>query len=185
MPRTYLTDVKILADNLSPYQTEPVSVDEVKLAIQMEGTAYDAPLTLQIKAARKKIEKYCNVSLVSKSILASFTTVGLSTMKLPRPMVDEIVKVEWKECPTTWLELTVDDSYEIVNDESLETEILSSEIGKHRIHYITHPIEDISIYQQAIIMQAGYMFMQRDNPTAPEWNTQVQSLLEESRLMEF
>ena len=184
MPRCYLTDVKILADNLTPYQTEPVTADDVKLFLQLEGMAYDAALTAMIKAARKKIEKYCNVSLVAKSILASFRTVGLANMSLPFPPLHTMVKVEWKKCPTEWLELVADDDYSIENDASLETEVVSSEIGLHRIQYTTYPIEDIEQYAQAIIIQAAAMYTHRDDATF-EWSPAAKSMLDGSRLIGF
>jgi len=189
MARAYLTDTNIITDNAEPYATEPVTVAQLKLHMQLEGDAYNDALARMIKAARKKIEKYCNVSLVAKAIKVKFNTVGCPELKLPYPPQDVITTVGWQKCPSTWVALESDASsgyqYWEVDDEAFWKAIVCNQVGNIRITYTTKAIVDNDIYTQAILMQAGYMYTNRDEANPPEWSPQVQGMLKESRFLTY
>jgi len=185
MARAYLTDTNIVNDNTAG--VEPVTVAELKNYMQLEGTAYDTSLAILLKSARKKIEKYCNVSIVPKSVKALFNVVGPAELKLPFPPQDAIQIVGWKKCPSTWVELDNDQSsqynYCVIDIEAFWQSIYANQCGTIRVSYTTKAVVDNDIYKQAILMQAGYMFTNRDEPSAPEWNPQAKAMLAESRYL--
>lgn len=178
--RTYLLDQKITADNSGT--TEPVTVAELKTYLQNQGTAYDGPLDIFIKAARKKIENYCNVSLVPKAITLTFKTNGFSPMRLLFGPVATVTSVEHKDC-CDWEVLSdgaTPSDYCIQSQDSTSWEIVSTMCGQHRIKYTTEAPDDMDIYKQAILMQAGALFTFRDDATF-EWSPAAKMLLEEMR----
>ena len=182
--RTYLTDKNIIVDNANVYQTEPVSVGDLKTFLQLEGDAYNGILAYYITAARKKIENYCDVSLVPKSIKAQFMTMGCSPMTLPFPPFDAIQQVGWKKCPSTWIELDGSSTpydYTIVNDEGFKVSIQANISGTFRVQYTTKAVADNGVFNMAILMQAGYMYTQRDSPDVPDWNQQAKAMVQELR----
>lgn len=174
MKRAYLEKKTIVSDNAEYLAAEPVTVDELKTYMQLEGTAYDAPLEIFIKAARKKIENYCNVSLVSKQITAFFFTVGASEMKLPFSPVDTVTEVTHKDC-CDWEVLDIYGWCAMGDGVTAK-----NTCGKHKVTYTT-TADTSDVFKQAILMQAGYQYSQRDEANAPDWNPQAKAMIDEER----
>lgn len=178
MARTYILDVSMVADNTAPYATEPVTVEELRQYLQLEGTAYDTTLLIFIKAARKKIEGYCNASLVPKSIMATFETHGGGRVNLPYPEVDAIQTVEETGCCSGWVALPAAD-YCLLDGEGIRL----PGTGDYKVTYTTKAPEDLDLWRMAIMSQAGHMYTHRDDATG--WSAEAKALLEECRNINF
>lgn len=175
--RAYLKSKSIISDNTEATgYSEPVSVAELKLFLQIEGTAYDSQFEILIKAARRKIENYCDISLTPKLLYAIYQTVGLPSFRLPLGPVDpdSTVTVDFKDC-CDWEET---DMYAFcVKGDEIK---FNSTVGLHKITYSTLAAENMDLFRQAIMIQAGYMYTHRDDLTA-EWSPQAKAMIEEER----
>ncbi len=172
MGKPTVRNLKILVDNSDTYLTEPVTVAEVKTYLQLEGTAYDAILTPLITAVRRQIEAYCNLSLVPKSIRVQIYNTSTYPVTLPFGPVDGISSVLWKKCPAQWVAQVAVYDYNADDDFNLDM----SESGLFQIEYAT-AANDNDALKQAIIMQVGYLFTQRDEPNVAGWSKQVEAIL--------
>ena len=125
---------------------EPVSLSELKAFMQLEGTAYDAPLTASIKAARELIEGYCSVSLKAKSYRVVIRNNDYETIRLPRLPITSITTVAWRKCPSTLIELVLDTDYYNYGDGYLHSDTYK---GEFTITYVAG-VDASEIYRQAI-----------------------------------
>ncbi len=172
MGKPTIRNLKTLTDNADTYLTEPVTVAEVKTYLQLEGTAYDAILAPSITAVRRQIEAYCNTSLVPKSIRVQISNTSTYPITLPYGPVDGITSVLWKKCPAQWVEQIAPYDYNADEDYNLDM----SESGLFQIEYTT-AASDNDALKQAIIMQVGYLFTQRDEANVSGWSKQVEAIL--------
>lgn len=169
MAKWEFKDINITDDNTDG--TEPVTVDEVKDFLQREGTAWDGPIDIFITAARKKIEQYCNVSLVPKEITAFIRNPSYAPFPLPYPPIASVTSVAWKQCPSQLIALVNETDYDI--DLNYNAWINSSEKDSntynfHKVVFVTSADGSIA-YKQAIIAQAGWMVTQRDESGVSGW----------------
>lgn len=178
MAKFNILEVHRTDDNTNTYNTEPVTVAELKTYLQIEGTAYDGPLEIFITAARQKIENYCNVSLVPKSlvVLAELTS-NYKPVSLPFGPIDSVTSIEWQpDCGCgDWEVLASDEDFFTLGNNVFK-------IMKHGLIKATYTTEadDRSVWKQAIKAQAAYSFNNRDSDRrdaiAPEVEMLVSSL---------
>ena len=155
--------------------TEVVTVAELKTYLQIEGAGYDGPLAMFITAARIMIEQMCSVSLLTKTAIATFQNSGHKPMQLPFAPVASITKVEWKKCPSEWVDLlAADNEYEAIGENRISIE--SSEVGLHRITY-SLGVDTQGIFKQAIKAQGGFMYNNRDADRGAMMAPEVKGLL--------
>jgi uncharacterized phiE125 gp8 family phage protein len=62
---------------------EPLSVDEVKAYLRIDGNTEDALITSMIKSARTTAEKYMGLSLISQKWKLSFDDICAQEIELP------------------------------------------------------------------------------------------------------
>ena len=153
-----LKDIKLT--DIDSSGSEIVTVAELKTYLQIEGTAYDGPLAIFIKAARQMIEAYTATSLFPKTAITTIHTTGYKPFKLPYKPVDAITLVRWKKCPSEWVTLVADEDYNTNGNDAIFIE--SSDVGLHEVTY-TLGVDGSGLYQQAVKAQAGYMFTNRDS----------------------
>jgi len=84
---TNLIDVSI-----SDEGSEVVDLTYVKLYCQIDGSNHDALLMTLIKSARQDVEKYADISIVTKTIRAEWTSVSEYAI-LPKPRINDIDSV--------------------------------------------------------------------------------------------
>lgn len=180
MGKPQIRNIKILVDNSDTYQTEPVTVAEVKTYLQLEGTGYDTIITPMIVQVRKQIESFCDVSLVNKSIQTQIFNRSDLPMVLPYPPVSGITEVKWKKCPAQWVVLQAGYDYDLDDNYDID----SSESGLHQITYTTEPDTDAALLH-AIVIQVGYLFTQRDEADVNGWSKQAMAILNTRRNAAF
>ncbi len=178
MARWEIKDIQITDDNTSEGNAEPVSVSEVKLFLQLEGTAYDSAIGIFITAARKQVENYCNVSLTPKTIVAKIKNPCYKPFPLPYGPVDEVTQVRWKKCPSSYLTLTEGDGYDVDLGQITYINSEEADAGSYNFHEVTYSTTAAtdSAFKQAIISQAAWMYTQRDNATAGGWSAAALAL---------
>lgn len=168
-----LRTLKVLQDNADAYQTEPVTLQEAKDYLQVEGTAYDDTITAFIVAARKKVEDYTNVSLVPKQIQATVRVFNYAEFPLPYVYPDEIESLTWRKCPSTQVALVENTDY-FLNGEWV---YIPEYKGDFVVTYTTQEYDgDMGIFKQAIKSLVKFMYNPTDevNPTMPN---EVKALL--------
>lgn len=180
MGKPQIRNIKKLVDNSDVYGTEPVTVADVKKCLQLEGTGYDDLLQPLISQVRIQVEDYCGVSLVSKEIQAQIFNKSDLPMVLPYPPVSGITEIKWKKCPAQWLVLVAGYDYDV--DDNFDID--SSESGLHQITYTTTADTDAQLLQ-AIIIQVGYLFTQRDEAAVNGWSPQAKAILNTRRNAAF
>lgn len=117
---------------VTPPASEPVTVDEAKAFMQVDGTADDSLISILIATARRSAEEYTKRSFMEQTWrlaldcfpgepdglpyqLAPTWTYDARNIELPRGPVSEIVSI--KTFSTANVESTVDPaSYELVDD---------------------------------------------------------------------
>lgn len=72
---------------------EPVTLDEAKLALSIDGTARDTQVTAAIVAARELVEEYTNRALITQTLEAAFDEVPGRMVEVPRPNLLTVVSV--------------------------------------------------------------------------------------------
>lgn len=73
--------------------TEPVTADEAKTALSIDGTARDTQITAAIIAARQEIEAYTNRALITQTLEVAFDELPDDIVELPRPVLQSITSV--------------------------------------------------------------------------------------------
>lgn len=180
MGKPQIRNIKILTDNTDTYETEPVTVAEVKTYLQLEGTGYDDILTPLITQVRKQIESFCDVSLVGKSVQVQIYNKSDLPMVLPYPPVAGIDEIKWKKCPAQWIVQVAGYDYDVDDDYNID----ASEQGLFQITYTTEPDTDAALLQ-AIVIQVGYLFTQRDEAAVNGWSPQAKAILNTRRNAAF
>jgi hypothetical protein len=177
MGKPQIRNIKILVDNSG---AEPVTVAEVKTYLQLEGSGYDALIEPVITQVRKQVESFCDVSLSTKEIQTQIFNKSDLPMVLPYPPVSGISEIKWKKCPAQWIVLQAGYDYDV--DDNFDID--SSEAGLHQITYTTEPDTDASLLQ-AIVIQVGYLFTQRDEAAVNGWSNQAMAILNTRRNAAF
>ena len=78
---------------VSPPSVEPVSLDEVKAYLRIDGTDDDALLTRLIEAARERAEEYTRRAFITQEWDAVYDDVTADYIELPRPPLISVTGV--------------------------------------------------------------------------------------------
>ena len=173
--------IKSIVANMNEYAVTPVTVHELKLYLQLEGTAYDAQLQAYLWAATEQVEQYTNTSLTSKAIACTFEQRSAAGVRLPFSPLDEIVNAQWKYCPVNYDPA----SYTILNEGEEDATFVGTNLqGRfpyptYRVVYITKPSLSAAM-REAVKVQAGWMYTNRDE-NAGEWSPVAKALAQAER----
>lgn len=176
MARFSIQNITQVEENRDTYATEPVTVDEVKEYLQLEGTAYDNVMEIFITASRQMIENYANVSLVAKEIRAQIRNPNYNAFPLPYPPIESVEQLIFKRCASASVDQTYNTDWFFNDADAKAKEIIvpSQACGPNQffiVHYFTEA-DERAVFKQAIKAQCGYMFNNRDsdkvNKMAPE-----------------
>lgn len=78
----------------TPPASEPVSLDEVKLYLRLDGNEQDGLLSQLIVSVRQAAEKYLKRSLITQSWLLAFDNCAPTTVLLPKGPVQSVTSVK-------------------------------------------------------------------------------------------
>ena len=152
--------------------TEPVSVADLRLYLQLEGTAYDAQLAHYITAARRMVEQQVNRSLVDSAVTAQLSVRSNNFSPLPYYPLDEITDIRWKRCPQRILPMQEGYDYVVDGDR-----IAFLRLGDWFLQYTTTGINDPSL-TEAVKVQAGFMYTFRDDATVGGWHPMAKAIID-------
>jgi hypothetical protein len=156
---------------LQDYATEPVTVADLKLYLQIEGDAYDTQLAAYIKAARGLVEQATNISLTDKDVTTKARLTG--GFRLPLAPVDAVGDVYRRKCPAVMEAMAEGYDYYMDGDTFYPVQV-----GKEwKIEYTT-VAETNTELAEAIKYQAGHLYTFRDDKTAASWDSKALSIVD-------
>ncbi len=176
MAKFSIQSITRISDNTDIYETEPVTVAELKNFLQIEGDAYNSSLSIFITASRMMIENMANVSLTGKSLRVQIQNPNFKPFPLPLPPVEEVTQVEWQKCRSTKVILDNPDDWEFVDDSSDYKEIESTKKGLFFINYLTSPNTE-GVFKKAVMAQAAYQFNNRDSDKDIKISPEAEALI--------
>lgn len=158
----------------SDYAAEPLTLEELKLYLQVEGTAYDDQFEAYITAARNMVERATMRSLVDSEVMLRLNVRTSDYYALPYSPLAEIIDIRWKKCPSQVL--PQDEGYDYLLDDDGEVAFLH-----YRDWYLTYTTTALidSALTEAIKIQAGYMYMSRDDANAPKWHPRAKAIIDQ------
>ena len=160
-----------IASRLQDYATEPVTVEDLKLYLQIEGDAYDAQLLAYIKAARGLVEQATNISLTDKDVTTKARLTG--AFRLPLAPVGVVGDVFRRRCPAIMDPMA--EGYDYYLDGDTFYPVL---IGKEwKIEYTT-VAETNTELAEAVKYQAGHLYTFRDDKTAAAWDAKALAIVD-------
>ena len=149
----------------------PVSVSELKLFLQLQGTANDAQLLSYIKAATTMVEKALNRGLRPLTITLKFEQRNPDVpCVLPYPPLAAITSAKWQECPIRFTDMDLNYDYYIINSGDADAAFYGERtrgqmaFPTYRVIYTTGTYTDAAAIE-AVKIQAGFMWTNRDNVT--------------------
>jgi hypothetical protein len=161
-------------------------VADLKLLLQLEGSAYDDQLQAYLWAATNQIEQYCNISLSAKTVICSFEQRSADGVWLPFSPLDTILTAKWKRCP---LQL-IDATYTILNEgEQDATFIGENNSGSmpwptYRVEYTTTALQSYDL-KEAVKQQAAYLYTHRDELRPEKWSPFAKALADANKRGNF
>ena len=156
---------------LQDYATEPVTVEDLKLYLQIEGDAYDAQLAAYIKAARGLVEQATNISLTDKDVTTKARLTG--GFRLPLAPVDAVGDVYRRKCPAVMEPMAEGYDYYLDGDTFYPVQV-----GKEwKIEYTT-VAETNTELAEAVKYQAGHLYTFRDDKTAVAWDVKALAIVD-------
>ena len=134
----------VLSTTFSNEGAELVAVAEVKTPLAIDGNSFDTYLLLLISAARQQIEDYTNISLISRTIIATVKP-GTPLPYLGKTFtVTNITEIDGTVLTTTYDELTS---------------------GNNLLVTYTTVGNDKSRFKLAVMQQVAYMYENRGDET--------------------
>jgi hypothetical protein len=156
---------------LQDYATEPVTLADLKLYLQIEGAAYDAQLAAYIKAARGLVEQATNISLTDKDVTTKARLTG--GFRLPLAPVDAVGDVYRRKCPAVMEPMAEGYDYYLDGDTFYPVQV-----GKEwKIEYTT-VAETNTELAEAVKYQAGHLYTFRDDKTAVAWDVKALAIVD-------
>ena len=163
-----------IARLMSPTANEPLTVEQLKLYLQVEGSAYDLQFHAYIVAARGMVEKATNTSLVDSNVELRLNIRSVDFMTLPFGPVAWLTDVRWKKCPAQILPML--DGYDYIVGGV--DEVAFTRYGDWYINYSTTAIGDPEL-TEAVKIQAGHLYMTRDLTDAPKWHPRAKLICDQ------
>ena len=151
---------------------EPLTVSELKLYLQVEGSAYDDQFAAYIVAARALVEKNANVSMVDSDVELRINVRSVDFLTLPFSPINELTDVRWKKCPAQVLPMT--DGYDYIIGGA--NEVAFTRYGDWYVSYTTTALGKAELIE-AIKIQAGHMYATRDVFNATKWHPRAELIL--------
>lgn len=154
---------------------EPVSVDEAKLHLKVDGTDEDAFIGALITAAREHAESLQNRAYVTQTLRVALPCwPGCSVVKLPRPRLQGVVSITYKQLDGTVA--TVDPSTYVVDADGEPGGVMLKP-GRSWPSATLYPVNPITVtytagygdatdvpqrIKQALLLLVGFWFESRD-----------------------
>jgi hypothetical protein len=137
-----------------PYGIEPVTVNELRAYLQVEGEAYDSQFSTIITQARGIIERACNVSLIESEV--KLKAKLSKDYELDYSPVLEVLDVRYRKCPVQVMPAVEGTDYVILYDT-----FVPLQTREWFISYITVPTTEVGLIE-AVKIQAAWMYTNRD-----------------------
>ena len=165
---------------ITPPTVEPVTVEETKLHLRLDGNEEDNLISALIKAARQKAEEYTRRAFITQTWEVAVDSVT-STLCLPRPPVQTI------EAVTLDGQAVAPENYGLaVNLFYTKNPLYAVYPGGLVIRYVSgygSTAEDIpQAIRQAILMLVAHLYEHRGD-VAEEIPPMIKSLLQPFRVM--
>lgn len=158
--------------------TMPVSLTEVKTQLHLTDSENDTELTDMIKRITKRVEDYCNISIVSQTVV--FICDLKTWTRLPYPPIVSIqsIKITPSTIGATTEDLTVSD-YSLVGTQ--DAIFNSSRCNIHTINYTTGMSTVDDNLKLAILEEITYHYENRGEGEEIGFSNGALSLLEPYR----
>ena len=154
--------------------SEPITIQQLKLYLQVEGSAYDAQFQDYIVAARGMVEKATNTSLVDSNVELRLNIRSVDFTTLSFGPLLTLTDVRWKKCPAQILPMS--DGYDYIVGGANEVAFLH--YGDWYVNYTTTAIGDPEL-TEAVKMQAGHLYITRDLTDAPKWHPRAKLICDQ------
>jgi uncharacterized phiE125 gp8 family phage protein len=141
--------------------TEPCTLVEAKTQCKVDSTDDDTKLTALITACRKRVERWCGISIVEKTVI--LTIDFNEEMRMIYGPVTAITEVKVRTGTATdgspeWETLT-DDDYTTDGEDYLAFN--SSLVGRHKITYTAGYVTCPEDLKEAILNEIAYRYTNR------------------------
>jgi hypothetical protein len=137
-----------------PYSIEPVTVNELKAYLQVEGSAYDIEFERILKQARVIIEGAANISLIDSEVILN--AKANSDLPLPYAPVFEVLDVRYRKCPVQIVPAVEGTDY-VLNYDTFA----ALQNREWFINYLTVASAEVGLIE-AVKIQAAWMYTNRD-----------------------
>jgi len=137
-----------------PYGIEPVTVNELRAYLQVEGEAYDPQFSTIITQARGIIERACNVSLIESEV--KLKAKLSKDYELDYSPVLEVLDVRYRKCPVQIMPAVEGTDYVILYDT-----FVPLQTREWFINYLTVATTEAGLIE-AVKVQAAWMYTNRD-----------------------
>jgi uncharacterized phiE125 gp8 family phage protein len=94
---------------VTPPESEPLTLDEVKAWLKVDGTDEDTLLSALITTARQSVEKYCQMAVLEQEAVETFPRFERNGIRLSLWPLMEVGAVKYRD--TGKVERTLDDSF--------------------------------------------------------------------------
>ena len=153
---------------------EPITFQQLKLYLQVEGSAYDAQFQAYIVAARGMVEKATNRSLVDSNVELRLNIRSVDFTTLPFGHLSALTDVRWKKCPAQILPMSEGYDYFTGGID----EVAFTRYGDWYVNYSTIALNDPELIE-AVKIQAGHLYMTRDLTDAPKWHPRAKLIVDQ------
>lgn len=156
-----------------PPAVEPVTLEEAKLHLRVDGNEDDSLITALITAARQKAEEYTRRAFITQTWeLAVDTACGV--LYLPRPPVQAV------ETVTVDGGIVATENYALIGPEALHVKVPLYAVNpggvviRYRAGYGDAPADVPQVIRQAILMLVAHLYEAREGQ-APQVEYEVQA----------
>lgn len=156
--------------------TEPLTSTEVKLHLRVDDTTEDNLITILITAAREYCENYTGRALATQTVEAYFDTFGSDDyLELPRPPLQSVTSVIYKDSAGTETTMTVNTDYIVDSNSNVGRIVLP--YGETWPSFTAYPVNPIKItyvcgyytsnsipksIKQAMLLLIGHWYANRE-----------------------
>lgn len=158
---------------VTPPTIEPVTLEEVKLHLRVDGTEEDSLISALITAARQKAEEYTKRAFITQSWELALDSVS-GKVYLPRPPIQTINKV------TLDGEIIVTENYSLIGQDVFYPKIPLNAVNpaglviRYTSGYGSNATDVPQAIRQAILMLVAHMYEAREGE-APQVEYEVQA----------
>ena len=140
---------------------EPVTLDEAKAHLRLDGDGHDQRLASLIQAAREQAERYLGRSIGTQTLRVTFDEFD-TILELPGGPVQSIEKIEYIDARDEYQELPTD-SYRVIGSQDRITATnrwprVSNTLGAVMVTYVAGYDETPEAIKQSILMMVERLF---------------------------